>query len=56
MIKEVLDEKLQSIIDIIDDEIKKTKIQSKKSIDSCDKNYFSGYIDALTWIKDFIKV
>ena len=56
--KEVLDEILehrkQSILDIIENEIKITKIQMKNAIESSDKNYFSGYLDCLAWIKDYI--
>ena len=43
------------IIDFINDEIDTTKNQKKKSIENCDLNYFSGALDELGIIKEYIK-
>lgn len=43
------------IIDYLNDEINTTKQQLKSSIESCDKNYFSGALDSIIGIKEYIK-
>ena len=43
------------LLDFINDEIDTTKVQKKKSIESCDINYFSGALDELGIIKEYIK-
>ena len=43
------------ILDFLNDEIDTTKKQLKQSIESCDKNYFSGSLESLIGIKEYIK-
>ena len=43
------------ILDYINGLIDTTKSQLKSSIESCDKNYFSGSLDTLGEIKQYIK-
>lgn len=43
------------IIDYLNDEINITKQQLKQSVESCDKNYFSGALDSIIVIKEYIK-
>lgn len=43
------------ILDFLNDEIDTTKQQLKDSIESCDKNYFSGSLDSLIEVKEYIK-
>jgi len=44
-----------NIIEYIDESIKITKKQLKSSIEDCDKNYFSGSLDTLAELKNYIK-
>ena len=43
------------IIDYINDSIDDTKQRLKKSIESCDQNYFQGSLDTLAELKNYIK-
>lgn len=55
LIKEQKELFKNQIIDYLNDEIDITKKQLKQSIESCDKNYFSGSLDSLIGIKEYIK-
>ena len=55
LIKEQKELFKNQIIDYLNDEIDTTKKQLKQSIESCDKNYFSGSLDSLIGIKEYIK-
>ena len=43
------------IIDYINNSIDDTKQRLKKSIESCDQNYFQGSLDTLAELKNYIK-
>lgn len=43
------------IIDYLNDEINTTKQQLKQSVENCDKNYFSGALNSIILIKEYIK-
>ena len=55
LIKEQKELFKNQIIDYLNDEIDTTKKQLKHSIESCDKNYFSGSLDSLIEVKEYIK-
>ena len=55
LIKEQKELFKNQIIDYLNDEIDTTKEQLKHSIESCDKNYFSGVLDSLIGMKEYIK-
>ena len=55
LIKEQKELFKNQIIDYLNDEIDTAKKQLKQSIESCDKNYFSGSLDSLIGIKEYIK-
>ena len=55
LIKETKELFRNQIIDYLNDEIDTTKQQLKHSIESCDKNYFSGSLDSLVGVKEYIK-
>lgn len=55
LIKEQKELFKNQIIDYLNDEINTTKQQLKQSIESCDKNYFSGALDTLVELKNYIK-
>lgn len=55
LIKEQKELFKNQIIDYLNDEIDTTKEQLKHSIESCDKNYFSGALDSLFGMKEYIK-
>ena len=55
LIKEQKELFKNQIIDNLNDEIGTTKQQLKHSIESCDKNYYSGSLDTLLLIKEYIK-
>jgi len=55
LIKEQKELFKNQIIDYLNYEIDVTKKQLKDSIESCDQNYFSGSVDTLIGIKEYIK-
>lgn len=55
LIKETKELFRNQIIDYLNDEIDTTKQQLKRSIESCDKNYFNGSLDSLVGVKEYIK-
>ena len=55
LIKEQKELFKNQIIDYLNDEINTTKQQLKQSVEICDKNYFSGALDSITGIKEYIK-
>lgn len=55
LIKEQKELFKNQIIDYLNDEIDTDKQRLKHSIESCDKNYFSGSLDTLVLIKEYIK-
>lgn len=55
LIKEQKELFKNKIIDYLNDEINTTKQQLKQSVESCDKNYFSGALDSIIGIKEYIK-
>ena len=55
LIKEYKELFKNQLLDYINDSIDTTRKQLKSSIESCDKNYFSGSLDTLAELKNYIK-
>jgi len=55
LIKEQKELFKNQIIDFLNDAIDNDKYRLKNSIESCDKNYFSGSLDSLIEVKEYIK-
>ena len=55
LIKEQKELFKNQILDYINDSIDSTRKQLKSCIESCNKNYFSGSLDTLAELKNYIK-